>query len=106
MTQVSLTGYFVGGMFLNLAYWDMPYFLMIALVVTWHVVRSRSPEPANPTAMRPDAECLRYPADRLRFAESSAFASRPSSESVPDANQKHKTVRRPTSFMTGLNRMI
>ena len=44
--------------------------------------------------------------DRLRFAESSAFASRPSSESVPDANPKHKTVRRPTCFMTGLNGMI
>lgn len=43
MIQVSLVGYFVGGLFLNLAYWDMPYFLMIALVVTWHVVRNESP---------------------------------------------------------------
>ncbi len=42
MVQVSLVGYFVGGTFLNLAYWDMPYFLMIALAVTWHVVRSQS----------------------------------------------------------------
>lgn len=41
MVQVSLIGYFVGGTFLNLAYWDMPYFLMVALAVTWHVVRSR-----------------------------------------------------------------
>lgn len=41
MVQVSLIGYFVGGMFLNLAYWDMPYFLMLALAVTWHIVRSR-----------------------------------------------------------------
>ncbi len=47
MIQVSLVGYFVGGMFLNLAYWDMPYFLMIALVVTWHVVRSESPAPVQ-----------------------------------------------------------
>jgi putative inorganic carbon (hco3(-)) transporter len=45
MVQVSWIGYFVGGMFLNLAYWDMPYFLMVALAVTWHLVRSRTPEP-------------------------------------------------------------
>ena len=62
MTQVSLIGYFVGGMFLNLAYWDMPYFLMIALVVTWHVVRSRSAEPTNPSALRPDLERVPYSA--------------------------------------------
>ena len=62
MIQVSLIGYFVGGMFLNLAYWDMPYFLMIALVVTWHVLRSQSAEPTNPSALRPDLERVRYPA--------------------------------------------
>jgi len=61
MTQVSLIGYFVGGMFLNLAYWDMPYFLMITLVVTWHVVRSRSAEPTTPSALRPDLERVHYP---------------------------------------------
>ena len=52
MIQVSLVGYFVGGMFLNLAYWDMPYYLMIALVVTWHVLQSQSPEPNNLTVIR------------------------------------------------------
>ena len=31
--------------------------------------------------------------------ESSALTSQPSSESAPDANPKHKTVRRPTSFI-------
>jgi len=60
MTQVSLIGYFVGGMFLNLAYWDMPYFLMVALVVTWHVVRSRSLEIPTPSPMK--LESVRYPA--------------------------------------------
>ena len=62
MIQVSLVGYFVGGMFLNLAYWDMPYYLMIALVVTWHVLRSQSAEPTNPSALRADLERVRYPA--------------------------------------------
>ena len=58
MVQVSLIGYLVGGAFLNLAYWDMPYFLMIALVVTWHVVRSQAP---NHNVQRPDS-AMRYPA--------------------------------------------
>lgn len=38
MVQVSLAAYFVGGTFLNLAWWDMPYYLMVALVVTEHAV--------------------------------------------------------------------
>jgi probable O-glycosylation ligase (exosortase A-associated) len=39
MLQVSLIGYFVGGAFLNLAYWDMPYYLLVAVVVTHDIVR-------------------------------------------------------------------
>jgi probable O-glycosylation ligase (exosortase A-associated) len=39
MTHVSLVGYAVGGAFLNLAYWDMPYYLCGAIVVTRHIVR-------------------------------------------------------------------
>jgi putative inorganic carbon (HCO3(-)) transporter len=34
MTQVSLVGYAVGGAFLNLAYYDVPYNLLVALVLT------------------------------------------------------------------------
>ncbi len=34
MIQVSLVGYAVGGAFLNLAYYDVPYYLLIALVLT------------------------------------------------------------------------
>jgi probable O-glycosylation ligase (exosortase A-associated) len=34
MTQVSLVGYFVGGAFLSLAYYDVPYNLVVALVLT------------------------------------------------------------------------
>ncbi len=69
MIQVSLVGYFVGGMFLNLAYWDMPYYLMIALVVTWHVLKSQSPAPTNPTVM-PDLDRLRSPARSPPMASS------------------------------------
>jgi hypothetical protein len=69
MIQVSLVGYFVGGMFLNLAYWDMPYYLMIALVVTWHVLKSQSPAPTNPTVM-PDLDRLRSSARSPPMASS------------------------------------
>jgi probable O-glycosylation ligase (exosortase A-associated) len=34
MIQVSLVGYAVGGMFLNLAYYDVPYNLLVALTLT------------------------------------------------------------------------
>lgn len=39
MTKVSLVAYLVGGAFLNLAYWDMPYFLFVAVAVTRWIVR-------------------------------------------------------------------
>ena len=34
MMKVSLVGFAVGGAFLNLAFWDMPYYLMLIVVVT------------------------------------------------------------------------
>lgn len=53
MIQVSLIAYFVGGAFLSLAYWDVPYYLMVVLAVTLHAVRTgrkvaeTSPPPAR-----------------------------------------------------------
>lgn len=41
MTQVSLIGYFVGGAFLDLAFWDMPYYLFTAIAVTERLVAQR-----------------------------------------------------------------
>jgi probable O-glycosylation ligase (exosortase A-associated) len=38
MVQTSLIGFFVGGAFLSLAYFDVPYYLMAALVVTRVIV--------------------------------------------------------------------
>lgn len=34
MVKVSLVGFAVGGAFLNLAFWDMPFYLMVIVVVT------------------------------------------------------------------------
>jgi probable O-glycosylation ligase (exosortase A-associated) len=48
MIQVSCIGYWVGGAFLSLAYWDFPYVLVAMLVLTWTVVqRGLSQHPAN-----------------------------------------------------------
>ncbi|MCX7902334.1 MAG: putative O-glycosylation ligase, exosortase A system-associated [Burkholderiaceae bacterium] len=48
--QVSLVAYFVGGTFLNLAYWDMPYYLMVALVVARHAVLAERAVPKAASA--------------------------------------------------------
>lgn len=48
MVQVSLVGYLVGGAFLNLAYWDMPYYLLVLLAVTKHALRSEGSAAAVP----------------------------------------------------------
>ena len=41
MIQVSLVGYAVGGAFLNLAYFDVPYYLLVAVVLTRLQVEKR-----------------------------------------------------------------
>jgi hypothetical protein len=38
MIQVSLVGYAVGGAFLSLAYFDVPYYLLVAIVLTRSMV--------------------------------------------------------------------
>lgn len=38
MIQVSYVGYFVGGSFVNLAYWDMPYYLLACVVLVRRIV--------------------------------------------------------------------
>jgi probable O-glycosylation ligase (exosortase A-associated) len=40
MIQVSIVGYAVGGAFLNLAYWDFPYYEIIAIVIARDAVRT------------------------------------------------------------------
>ncbi|WP_295991389.1 putative O-glycosylation ligase, exosortase A system-associated [Rugamonas sp.] len=39
MIQVSLLGFAVGGAFLSLAYFDVPYYLMVAMMALQHLVR-------------------------------------------------------------------
>jgi putative inorganic carbon (hco3(-)) transporter len=42
MIRVSLVGYFVGGTFLNLAYWDLPYYELVIVVLLRDLVRRES----------------------------------------------------------------
>ena len=39
MAQVSLVGYAVGGAFLDLAFWDLPYYIYAAVAVAQYIVR-------------------------------------------------------------------
>ncbi|TVT49008.1 MAG: putative O-glycosylation ligase, exosortase A system-associated [Denitromonas halophila] len=53
MTKVSLVGFAVGGAFLSLAYWDMPFYLMIILLATERYVKEvlvKAPEDVVPSA--------------------------------------------------------
>lgn len=55
MAQVSIAGYCVGGAFLQLAYYDFPYYVMGLVVLTHAWVRTRAWEtevPPKPTAWR------------------------------------------------------
>jgi hypothetical protein len=45
MIQVSLVGYLVGGAFLYLAYFDLPYYLMILATILKAWMRQRLLEP-------------------------------------------------------------
>jgi hypothetical protein len=52
LIQVALVGFWVGGSFLGLAYWDYPYILLIVLVLTQRLVRMELPSLAA-SAQRP-----------------------------------------------------
>ncbi|KAB2970197.1 putative O-glycosylation ligase, exosortase A system-associated [Zoogloea sp.] len=53
MFKVSLIGFAVGGAFLSLAYWDMPYYLMVILVATDLWVRQHLAEAGNGSTGQP-----------------------------------------------------
>lgn len=47
MSQASLIGFAVGGAFLSLLYFDMPYYLMAALIATRIIVERQAPAPTS-----------------------------------------------------------
>ena len=52
MIQVSLIGFSVGGTFLSLLYFDVPYYLMAAMVVTRVLVEKELKEKTSSTVKR------------------------------------------------------
>ena len=70
MVQVSLIGYAVGGAFLSLAYFDLPYNVMILVVLgcRWHERKGwvEDGAPAPITRSRLDWSPSRLPPDRRR----------------------------------------
>jgi putative inorganic carbon (hco3(-)) transporter len=54
MLQVSLVGFFVGGAFLNLANWDMPYYMLVAIVVTFDLIKRSADVKASTAPLRAD----------------------------------------------------
>jgi probable O-glycosylation ligase (exosortase A-associated) len=56
MIQASLIGFAVGGAFLSLLYWDVPYYLMAAIMTTRAVVQ------AHPGVRKSRLSQIRHPA--------------------------------------------
>lgn len=54
MAQVSLMGYFAGGAFLSLAYWDLPFNIVITLVVIERWLRERMTMPETHPPQLPE----------------------------------------------------
>lgn len=75
MIQVSLVGYAVGGTFLNLAYFDVPYYLITALVLTRVLVEKsiREPVPAPEGAPLPATQPEGAPAAAAWGVSGNAF---------------------------------
>lgn len=76
MLQVSLVGYAVGGAFLALAYWDLPYHLIAMLVLTRQIVERElqtQPAAASETPESRTRSIVRSPAKyghRPRYGQS------------------------------------
>jgi hypothetical protein len=51
MLQVSLVGYWVGGSFLGLGYWDFPYILMALVVLTRVVIQRETQQQEIPASI-------------------------------------------------------
>ena len=71
MSQASLIGFSVGGAFLSLLYFDMPYYLMAALIATRCVVEQQLLE------AKPPARAARARDDRDDRDENAAIAEQP-----------------------------
>lgn len=68
MAKVSLVGFAVGGAFLSIAYWDMPFYIMVILVCTERLVRDSLGESLQKDTCSdpvPSAATMRCPEGRM-----------------------------------------
>ena len=69
MIQVALVGFWVGGSFLGLAYWDYPYILAIVLVGDARRGRARTRGAARPAVADGETGPAGGTADRLAYPQ-------------------------------------
>ena len=70
MSKVSIVSFAVGGAFLSLAYWDMPYYIMVILLCTNRLVADTLtvPQPVLSGEKSADASDPATPADQREWA--------------------------------------
>jgi probable O-glycosylation ligase (exosortase A-associated) len=89
MIQTSLIGFFVGGAFLSLAYFDVPYYLMIALVATRIIVEQSLLAPSHQELSMAKPSSRKHDIRSLVVA---CHATSPPSPRHPDPTSDAKSV--------------
>ena len=70
MSKVSIVAYLVGGAFLNLAYWDVPYYLFVCIAVTrWALNKETLKTAVDPRAL-PNIVIQQAPSQALTHGSS------------------------------------
>lgn len=68
MIQVSLIGFFVGGAFLSLAYWDVPFYILVLVVSLDRLARKPQETPTSDPLPTPADISVRNPQSRQKHA--------------------------------------
>lgn len=68
MIQVSLIGFFVGGAFLSLAYWDVPFYILVLVVSLDRLARRPVEAPASPPVAGPAESAMTNAHPRRKHA--------------------------------------
>lgn len=66
MVQVSMLGFAVGGAFLALGYFDLPYYVMVMVVIALNIVRTQALNPATSHPVKSAASPLSAPGAQSR----------------------------------------
>ena len=89
MTKVSLVAYLVGGAFLSLAHWDVPYYLFVAIAVTRAILKEAQLQEASAPAAPPGQA-----ADADASSPSAALSQMPRDCGLQPAGLRFRSRRR------------